>query len=122
MVVELKTIEEFANAINNETNKLVVVDFFTQWCGPCKAIAPKFVKLSEKYSDVGFYKIDADNADLAEVTDACMVKSLPTFCFFVDGKYVNSVIGANDQNIEKMILHLTAAKPSDVVENKTEKK
>jgi thioredoxin 1 len=106
MVVELKTIEEFANAINVE-NKLVIVDFFTHWCGPCKAIAPRFAKLAEKYPMVGFYKIDADNNDLSEVTEACMIKSLPTFCYFINGKFITSITGANDKEIEKFIIDLS---------------
>ena len=104
MVKELKTTEEFANAIGDEKNGLVVIDFFTDWCGPCKKIAPKFAEFAEKYPAIGFYKINADNENLVEVIDACMVKSLPTFCLFCGGKYVTCTVGANEENLEKLIL------------------
>ncbi|KAK4796266.1 hypothetical protein SAY86_028592 [Trapa natans] len=40
--------------------KAVVLDMYTQWCGPCKIMAPKFQKLSEKYLDVVFLKLDCN--------------------------------------------------------------
>ena len=100
---EITTIQEFADAIGDETKKLVVVDFFTTWCGPCKRIAPFYYSLAEKYHDVGFYKIDADKADVKAVTQACEVKSFPTFCIFIGGKYTSKVLGANESELEKAI-------------------
>ena len=104
MVKELKNLVDFADAVGNEKTGLVVVDFFADWCGPCKMIAPKFAKLSEKYPTVGFYKINSDNKDMIEVTKACQITSLPTFCFFNGGKYTTNMTGANDKELEKLIV------------------
>ncbi|PSR98116.1 Thioredoxin F-type like [Actinidia chinensis var. chinensis] len=41
-------------------DKTVVLDMYTQWCGPCKVMAPKFQELSEKYLDVVFLKLDCN--------------------------------------------------------------
>ncbi|GFQ00386.1 thioredoxin f1 chloroplastic [Phtheirospermum japonicum] len=74
-------------------DKTVVLDMYTQWCGPCKIIAPKFQKLSEKYDDVVFLKLDcsSDNRPLAKELG---IKVVPTFKIFKDNKFVKEVTGA----------------------------
>lgn len=103
MVAELENLESFANIFKDVTG-LVVIDFHAQWCLPCKQIAPTYVQFSEKYPDVQFYKIDCGIPAMIEVVNACNVKSLPTFCFFVNGSYVDAVIGANEQVLEATII------------------
>lgn len=103
MVKEIKTVDEFKTIVTDEKSNLIVVDFFATWCGPCKMIAPKFVKMSEKYTDVSFYKIDCDNMNMRNVCNAYEIKSMPTFCFFRDQKMVGKLSGANPDAIEKLI-------------------
>ena len=103
MVKELKTVTEFAAAIGDEKTGVVVIDFFADWCGPCKRIAPLIDTCAKTYEDVGFYKINVENKDLSKICDACKIKSLPTFCFFVSGKYVNEFVGANATEVEKLV-------------------
>ncbi|KAK2803276.1 thioredoxin trx1 [Onygenales sp. PD_10] len=71
---------------------LVVIDCFATWCGPCKAIAPKIVEYSEKYPQVGFYKIDVD--EVPALAQELGVRAMPTFLFFKDGQKVDEVLGA----------------------------
>lgn len=103
-IEEIKTIDQFTSTIGNNDTGLVVVDFFADWCGPCKRIAPAFAKLAEKYQNVGFYKINTDNLDIAKVVEICDIKSLPTFCLFRGGKYITRMLGSNDKDLEKMIV------------------
>lgn len=103
MVKELKDIKDFADVLGDTNTGLVVIDFFADWCGPCKMIAPKFAELSEKYADVGFYKINSDNPDMQDVCQVCKIRSLPTFCFFRGGKFKTSMMGANAEKLEKLI-------------------
>lgn len=56
-VVDVDSEAAFDNTIKSAGGSLVVVDYSTTWCGPCKVIAPKFDELSEKYPDAVFLKV-----------------------------------------------------------------
>ncbi|KAJ1507601.1 Cytoplasmic thioredoxin isoenzyme 2 [Coelomomyces lativittatus] len=58
-VYHIETSSEFKRAIAAE--KLVVVDFFASWCGPCKEIAPRFEQMASEFPTVGFYKVNVDS-------------------------------------------------------------
>jgi thioredoxin 1 len=56
-VVDIDSEAAFDKTISSAGSALVVVDYSTTWCGPCKVIAPKFDELSEKYPDFVFLKV-----------------------------------------------------------------
>ena len=78
--------------------KAVVVDMYTQWCGPCKIIAPKYQGLSEKYLDVVFLKLDC-NQDNKSLAKELGIKVVPTFKILKDSKIVKEVTGAKYDDI-----------------------
>ena len=64
MVHGIATLDEFKEKVlGAEADKLVVVDFWAGWCGPCMHIAPTYIKLSEEFKDVCFFKVDVDAAE-----------------------------------------------------------
>jgi thioredoxin 1 len=71
----------------------VLVDFYADWCGPCKMVAPTMEKLSEEYgSKVKFVKINVDeNQELSSKYD---IMSIPTAMLFKNGSVEDSIIGA----------------------------
>ncbi|KAK4236343.1 thioredoxin-like protein [Achaetomium macrosporum] len=83
------------------STRYVIVDFYADWCGPCKMIAPHFLKLASTYAIPGFLafaKVNVDN--VGSVAQKYGVAAMPTFMFFKDGKQVavngNAIIqGAN---------------------------
>jgi thioredoxin 1 len=102
MVREITSKEEFETILSEEAgDKLVVVDFTATWCGPCKAIAPEFQRLSEKYPDVIFIKVDVDKCKA--VAQAQNISAMPTFKFFKHNTLYHMLRGASAQMIEKAI-------------------
>ncbi|XP_032217700.1 thioredoxin isoform X2 [Nematostella vectensis] len=74
-VKEIEERAEFNSVINNTKDKLVVIDFYAEWCGPCRQIKPKFKKMAlEEFKDVFFAKIDVDELELEKLVGANEVK------------------------------------------------
>lgn len=101
MATALATKAEFNAAMANAENKLCVIDFTATWCGPCKAVAPKFHQLAEECKDALFFVVDVDvNGETAE---ECGVQSMPTFKFYKAGKDVHTVSGGDLEAIKTNI-------------------
>eukprot|EP01013_Petalomonas_cantuscygni_P003982 TRINITY_DN14261_c0_g1_i1.p1 TRINITY_DN14261_c0_g1~~TRINITY_DN14261_c0_g1_i1.p1 ORF type:complete len:117 (+),score=9.52 TRINITY_DN14261_c0_g1_i1:209-559(+) len=85
-------------------NPKVVVDVFTDWCGPCKMIAPHFASLAGQYPDIKFLKINLDhNRDLSSTG---MIAGVPTFIFYHRGRVMTYFSGANMQRIQQTVQQL----------------
>ena len=85
--------DTFWPIVKAATDKTVVLDMYTQWCGPCKIIAPKFHELSEKYLDVVFLKLDC-NQENKPLAKELGIRVVPTFKILKDNKIVKEVTGA----------------------------
>jgi thioredoxin 1 len=75
-----------------ESNIPVIVDFYADWCGPCKMLAPIFEELAEEYKEkVKFVKVNTEgNEDLANEYD---VKGIPCLVLIKEGKEVDRIVG-----------------------------
>ncbi|KAI9753930.1 MAG: hypothetical protein M4579_004951 [Chaenotheca gracillima] len=82
-------------------DSVMVLDCFATWCGPCKAIAPQVVKLSETYPNARFFKIDVD--DVPTVAQELGIRAMPTFMIFKNGEKLDEVVGANKPALEAAI-------------------
>lgn len=72
----------------------VLVDFYADWCGPCKLAEPIMEKLSEEYAGkASVVKIDVDQPDNRAIAAEHGVMSIPTVVLYVDGKVVAKQIG-----------------------------
>ena len=75
-----------------KAKKLVIVDFWAEWCGPCKAIAPILDKISDEFSDnVLVGKVNVD--EVKEVPVKYGIRSIPTIILFKAGEIVEQMVG-----------------------------
>ncbi|KAK0649136.1 putative thioredoxin, partial [Cercophora newfieldiana] len=83
-------------------NKLVLLDFFAVWCGPCKAIALFVADLSskDKYKDAYFGKIEIDV--LSSLSDGLDVQAMPTILLFRDGMGIVKVVEPTPTALPKL--------------------
>ncbi len=71
----------------------VMVDFWAEWCGPCKMIAPTVAELAKEYEGrVKVAKLDVDSN--YQTSGAYDVRSIPTLLFFKNGQVVDKIVGA----------------------------
>jgi thioredoxin 1 len=84
-------------------NKIVVVDFWATWCGPCQFMLPIFDKLSKKYSDkVRFGRLNVD--DNQSIAMRLEVYAIPTFIIFVNSNAVDRAVGAvGEKGLEALL-------------------
>ena len=73
-------------------NKLLLVDFWAEWCGPCKSKHPIFSRMAKKYHYVRFARVNID--DSQDIASKFNVQSIPTFIMFKDGKAAQQMVGA----------------------------
>lgn len=97
-------IKDFA-AFMNDTDKPILIDFWAEWCGPCRSAAPTIEKLAEKYAGrIRVVKINTDYA--APVAQAFGVTGIPNFVIVQDNKVVQSITGYSEtleQNLSDLL-------------------
>lgn len=90
--MEIKNKQEFEEKVLNN-NKKILVDFYADWCGPCKMLAPILEGLKNEYE---IYKINVD--DLSELAILYGVMNIPTLIVFEDGKPTVKTTGFKNEN------------------------
>ena len=81
-----------------KTDKLVVIDFWAEWCGPCKMVGPIIDQLAEEYKEnVVVGKVDVDNND--DATAKYSIRNIPTTVFIKNGEVVDKLVGAGSKKV-----------------------
>ena len=91
---ETPVMELTSQNFNEEIAKsdLLLVDFWAEWCGPCKSMHPIFTRMAKKYKQVRFARVNVDNAQ--DIAMRYGVQSIPTFIMFKNGEIANQMVGA----------------------------
>lgn len=99
---EITSTQQFEQEVLNSSSP-VFVDFWAEWCGPCRAVSPTVEELSNEYkSKVEFVKVNVDqNSDLAQKYN---VFSIPTLAIFKDGEIVSQKMGAASKESFKTMI------------------
>ena len=88
--------ENFQSEVIN-SDKPVLLDFYADWCGPCRMVGPIVEEIAEERHDIKVGKINVDQeSELAEAFD---VYSIPTLVVMKDGKIVNQAMGARPKEL-----------------------
>ena len=83
--------EDFDSKVRNAQGA-VMVDFFADWCGPCKIVAPVIEQLAKKFDGkAGVFKINTDQAQ--SLATSLGIRGIPTMIFFKDGQEVDRIVG-----------------------------
>lgn len=83
--------------------KKILVDYYAKWCGPCKALIPRFESMESQYPDVTFVKVDVD-----ENMDSALdlgIRSVPTVIIYDGVNVVSRSQGASADNFYKDVLN-----------------
>jgi len=103
----LEFTEENFESTALKSDKLVMVDFWAEWCGPCRMVGPLVEELSKEYDGkavVGKVNVDLHGGIAAQFG----VRNIPTIIFLKNGELVDKVVGAvpKDQLAEKLDAHI----------------
>tara|TARA_B100000767_G_scaffold46319_1_gene40913 strand:- start:1001 stop:1318 length:318 start_codon:yes stop_codon:yes gene_type:complete len=103
----LEFTEENFESLALKSDKLVMVDFWAEWCGPCRMVGPLVEELSKEYDGkaiVGKVNVDLHGGIAAQYG----VRNIPTIVFLKNGELVDKVVGAvpKDQLAEKLDSHI----------------
>ncbi len=111
MAILTLTKDNFKEAV--EQGGILFIDWWAEWCGPCRAFAPIYEKVAEANPDIRFAKIDTDAEQ--ELAAAFGVRSIPTLMIFRDGILLFSQPGALPQPaLEELVQKVRALDMNEV--------
>eukprot|EP00199_Chlamydomonas_sp_CCMP681_P005188 CAMPEP_0119102500 /NCGR_PEP_ID=MMETSP1180-20130426/1227_1 /TAXON_ID=3052 ORGANISM="Chlamydomonas cf sp, Strain CCMP681" /NCGR_SAMPLE_ID=MMETSP1180 /ASSEMBLY_ACC=CAM_ASM_000741 /LENGTH=112 /DNA_ID=CAMNT_0007086801 /DNA_START=40 /DNA_END=378 /DNA_ORIENTATION=- len=103
-VVDINSTDEWKAQMTAAGAKPVLVDFYADWCGPCKMIAPKFAELATANAGtMVFLKV---NVDVCEEIAASIanITAMPTFQVWQNGSLIETLVGASLDKLNAMVL------------------
>lgn len=92
------------NFVEKTSTGVVLVDFYADWCGPCKMIAPILEEIAKEMTDVTIVKVDVDAS--GDIAAKYQVQSIPNLVIFKDGNAVDQIVGFTSKN--DIVKHLQA--------------
>ena len=88
-----------------KSDKPVIVDFWAEWCGPCRVLGPRFEELSGEMKSIKFCKVNVDENQ--ETSGKYGVRSIPTMLMFKKGEVVGNIVGALPKDMLKQKIEET---------------
>ncbi|MFX0024307.1 MAG: thioredoxin [Candidatus Hermodarchaeota archaeon] len=102
-IVEIHSSEEFQKILHDYTDKIIIIDFWAVWCGPCMFFAPIFKKLHGEFQkDFIFVKVNVDENNAIAMKYG--ITGIPTTLFIKNKDVINQIVGAMDYERMKKVL------------------
>jgi thioredoxin 1 len=93
-----------------EGQAFTLVDFYAQWCGPCKMIAPQVDQLAMLHPHITFLKVDVDQCP--DISGASSIAAMPTFILYARGREMSRVTGADPAKLRQLLQQATSMSAS----------
>jgi len=108
-IVKIHSPQEYQKLINDYSDKIIIIDFWAEWCAPCKIFAPVFEKLQNDYPhDFLFAKVDVDeNSSLAQKFG---ITGIPTTAFIKNDNLIHKIVGTTNYDNMKQVLEKLKSK------------
>lgn len=100
-VLHITNSKEADDLIKKNPGKVVVIDYWAEWCGPCVGFAPTFDKMSAEFPGAVFAKVNVD--ECPEAADAAGIQSIPSFHIFLNGTRQEVVVGAAETRLRDAV-------------------
>jgi len=99
--INIGSVETFSK-LTEQSDKLVLVDFWAQWCGPCKTLGPVLEEISNENQKVQIAKVNVD--DFKELAANYGIRSIPTMLLFKNGQVQSTLVGnlPKSENLKKI--------------------
>ena len=107
-VTSITSLQHRQNIIVN--NKVVVIDNYTDWCGPCKACAPRYAVLAKKHGRPGICVLAKENVEDDFGSHPANITGVPCFHFYINGQFrpEMTVVSANIDQVDKTLSEILA--------------
>ncbi|XP_065348292.1 thioredoxin-2 [Cloeon dipterum] len=96
--------DDFNKKLEEAGSKLVIVDFFATWCGPCKMIAPILESMVAENPNLVVLKVDVDECE--DLATEYSISAMPTFIFIKNKTKVDTLTGANPEKLKALAASL----------------
>ncbi|MBO5096141.1 MAG: thioredoxin [Bacilli bacterium] len=94
--------EKINEELVKNSHKLVLIDFYADWCMPCQMLTPILSELDKKYNNLEVYKVNVDESQSTNIL--YNITSIPTMLFFKDGEEVERKVGLESlDNLSKIV-------------------
>jgi thioredoxin 1 len=104
---DIMNVLELANSQHRKhiitSTRVVCIDIYADWCGPCKQTAPEYALIASRYSQPGECAVVKYNLDKMEKNEKANIHGIPVFEFYVEGKKVGEIVGADLPQVEERL-------------------
>ena len=106
-VVHISSSKQIQELIASTKGKVIVIDYWAGWCGPCVGFAPTFEKMANEFANCIFAKVEVD--ECPEAADSAGIQSIPAFHIYLNGSRKEVVVGAAETKLRDAIKKVQSA-------------